>query len=141
MQDIWPFLLEHWYLSLAFVLLFVVIIYEEKKASGSGGFALAPATAVNLINREKAVVLDLRSEEQFKAGHIVDAVNVPFAEFEVKLKTLEKYQQRNLILVCPLNKSATLVMTKIRKAGFAKASLLAGSIDAWKKAELPLVKS
>lgn len=140
MQDIVPFLIQHWTLSLAFVVVLGVIIYEERK-SGGGRLAVNITAAVNLINREKALVLDLRPADQFKEGHIVDALNIPMLDLESKLKTLEKYQQRHVLIVCPFNKSATSVLTKFHKAGFGKAQLLAGGVEAWKKADLPLVKS
>lgn len=140
MQDLLPFLIHHWPLSLAFIAVLGIIIFEERRSAAPGGFALTPAAVVNLINREKAVVIDLRTAEQFQVGHIVEAIHLDYAELEEKFKSLQKYQQRPLIIVCPLNKSATLVMTKIRKAGFPKAQLLAGGMDAWTKADLPLVK-
>ncbi len=139
-HDILPFLIQHWELSTAFVALLILVVLEERKTSVGGRFAVSPTAAVTLINREKAVVLDLRTADQFQAGHIVDALSVPFADLDTELKSLHKYQQRILLIVCPLNKSATLVMAKLRKAGFAKAQLIAGGVEAWKRAELPLIK-
>ncbi len=140
MQDLIPFLLQHWALSLTFVVVLGLIIFEERRSSG-GGMAVAPAVAVNLINREKAAVVDLRTADEFKNGHIVDAINLPMTDLESKFKSLDKYKERHLLLICPLNKSATLMMAKLRKAGFTKVQLLAGGIGAWTRANLPLVKS
>ncbi len=140
MQDYISFLMDHWSLGLSILLILVLIVMEELKGKQGGGFAVSPQDAVNLINREKGVVVDLRAAEHFAAGHIVDAINIPLANWEKELKSLNKYRERPIIFIYPTNKSATVFLMKARQSGLAKLQLLAGGVEAWKNADLPLTQ-
>ena len=108
---------------------------------GGATQGLASADAVLLINREKAVVLDVSEPEEFAQGHIVGARNLPFGQVEEKLSSVVKNKGLPLILVCPRGARAGRLMGSVKKLGYEQAHVLAGGLDAWKAANLPVVKS
>ena len=142
MQEIISFLMQHWVLAGALVIVLFMLFYEERRSAAFGsGWAITPQAAVGRINKDKAVVVDLRSEEQFKKGHIVSAMNASYTALEEELKKLQRYQDKSMIVICPLNKSAIFVLRKLRKMGFKKAEIVSGGMAAWEKEGLPIVKN
>jgi len=105
----------------------------------SGG--LSTANAVQLINRERAVVVDVAEAEEFAAGHVGGAKNVPVGQLEQRLPEVVKNKTLPLILVCPTGARANRALAVARKLGYDKAQVLAGGLKAWKDANLPLEKA
>ncbi len=101
---------------------------------------LTPAAAVTLINREKAVVVDVRDAGEFAAGHLVGAKNIPLADLESKLVTSVKNKNLPLILVCQTGARSARALLTARKLGYAQSQSLAGGIAAWASASMPLEK-
>ena len=101
---------------------------------------LTPAAAVTLINREKAVVVDVRDASEFSAGHLVGAKNIPLADLESKLGSGVKNKNLPLILVCQTGARSARALLTARKLGYLQSQSLAGGIAAWAGASLPLEK-
>jgi rhodanese-related sulfurtransferase len=108
---------------------------------GAAGGTLTSAGAVQLINREKAVVIDVSDAEEFAAGHINNAKNVPFAQLEDKLGGQVKNKELPLILVCTSGARSSRAVSVAKKLGFANVQALAGGLKSWKEANLPLEKA
>ncbi len=70
MQKVLHFIASHWILVTLFVIAFIWLIIEEAKSKGTLGANLTPQTAVSLINRDNAVVIDTRDADAFATGHI-----------------------------------------------------------------------
>jgi rhodanese-related sulfurtransferase len=102
---------------------------------------LSPASAVQLINREKAVVIDVSESSEFVAGHVVGAKNIPLGELENKLASTVKNKSLPLILVCPTGARSGRALQVAKKLGYEQAQLLAGGLGAWKTANLPVEKA
>ena len=96
---------------------------------------------MDLVNRENAVVLDLRDRKDFDTGHIVDSLNIPYAALESRLGELEKYRERPLVIACRMGQHAGAAGTLLRKKGFTNVSRLTGGIAEWRNQNLPVVKS
>jgi len=96
--------------------------------------------AVQLINRRDALVLDVRDTGDYAAGHIANARHVPEAQLADRLKELEKFRARPIIVSCRTGSRAPSVSSLLRKKGFAEAFALRGGIAAWQQASLPLEK-
>ncbi len=133
------FIGHHWLLSAAFVLILLLLIWEEMRAKG-GGHRVSPQEAINLINREDGIVIDVRDRNVFQQGHIVDAVNVSQTELGAEFEKLKKYKDKCIILVCGSGQTTGLLGMKLRKSGFARVYILAGGLQAWTSANLPLAK-
>jgi rhodanese-related sulfurtransferase len=137
MPQLFEFIVRHWMLCAALVLLVILLLVEELK-NKRGGNRLSPQTMTHLINRERAVVIDLRAKDAFNQGHIVNAINIPQAELLNNPDKIKKYQDKPVILICDLGQGSTTVAPQLRKKGYNKVFILAGGLQAWKNAGLPL---
>lgn len=108
---------------------------------GAGGGGLVPAAAVQLINREKAVVIDVCEPGEFAAGHVVGARNVPLGELETKLGAAVKNKALPLILVCQSGARSGRAVAIAKKLGYEQAQSLAGGLSGWRAANLPVEKA
>jgi rhodanese-related sulfurtransferase len=108
---------------------------------GATSTGLSPAAAVQLINREKAVVVDVSDAAEFAAGHVGGAKNVPLAELEAKLAGVAKNKALPLILVCATGARSARAVLAAKKLGYEQAQSLAGGLTAWKAANLPVEKA
>ena len=102
---------------------------------------LTPAGAVQLINREKAVVVDVCETEEFAAGHVGGAKNIPLNQLEEKLPAAVKNKAVPLILVCQTGARSGRALGIAKKLGYQHVQSLGGGLGAWKTANLPLEKA
>ena len=140
MERLPEFISNHASLALAFVVILVSLLWVLWQSFGRGQKKLSPMDATQLINREDAVVLDVRSDGEFKQGHIVNAVNIPQKSVEEQLSKLDKYRNRPIITACRTGQVALGVGSVLRKNGFEQVYNLSGGLIAWEGANLPLVK-
>lgn len=126
-----PFMVAAWVLTLV-----MFILFERSKA----GKAVTPAQATNLINKENAVIIDIRPKKEWDTGHITGAKHIPLADLDRKMDELIKFQQRPIIVVCNLGQAAGSATRKLKAAGYEKAVRLAGGMTEWKGQSLPIVK-
>ncbi|MFN5349185.1 MAG: rhodanese-like domain-containing protein [Polaromonas sp.] len=110
-------------------------------ASGMNAGALSATGAVTLINREKAVVIDVSEPDEFAAGHVGGAKNVPFGELDNKLPLAAKNKALPLILVCATGARAHRAVAVAKKLGYDQAQALNGGLKAWREASLPVEKA
>jgi len=108
---------------------------------GATGGGLAPTAAVQLINREKAVVIDVCEPGEFAAGHVVGAKNIPLGELETKLGAAAKNKAVPLILVCQSGARSGRAVAIAKKLGYEQAQSLGGGLSAWRAANLPVEKA
>jgi rhodanese-related sulfurtransferase len=107
---------------------------------GAGGPWVNTLEATQLMNREEALVLDLRAAPDYAKGHILGAKNVPLADLERRLAELDKHKSRAVIVHCADGNRAGGAVAVLRKNGFAKVVNLAGGFNAWQQAGLPVEK-
>ena len=107
---------------------------------GATGGNLSIASAVQLINREKAVVVDVCEPAEFALGHLGGARNVPLAQLEQKLPGAVKNKALPLILVCQSGARSGRAVAQAKKLGYEKAQSLAGGLAAWRAANMPVDK-
>jgi rhodanese-related sulfurtransferase len=134
------FLIDNWHLFLvAFVsgaMLMWPVVGRGMRAGG-----VSPNAAVQLMNREKAVVVDVSEAEEFALGHVVGSKNIPVNQLEQRLPEQVKNKTLPLVLVCPNGARANRALETAKKLGYDKAQALAGGLAAWKEAGLPLEKA
>lgn len=138
MDALLPFIAEHWVLSSAFVVIVVLLLINEWRHRNFGLVGLEPQEVVDLMNHHQSVVLDVRSEAQYSEGHILGAQNVTKENLNDKLKKLQKYKSKPVILVCAQGLDAPKVGSLLREQGFEQVYLLSGGLHAWKGQGLPL---
>ncbi len=122
--------------SVFFFLLIAFIINEGKQ----GGAAITPTNLVSLVNREGAVIVDIRDIKEFNAGHIAGAVNFPAASFDSRAAELEPFREKPVIIVCKMGQQASAVGRKLKAMGFENVRRLSGGMAEWTASNLPVVK-
>lgn len=127
-------------LSLAFLGLTLAIVYTEIRRLFRGYKAVNPAQLTELINREDALVLDLRGQPDFEKGHIIGSRHLLPSQIEPEGKLLAKAKETPVVLVCAAGITASAAAEKLVKAGFKRVSVLDGGITGWQSAGLPLAK-
>jgi rhodanese-related sulfurtransferase len=105
----------------------------------SGGPWVNTAQATHLINREDALVVDVREPGEYGAGHILGARNVPLSRL-ADAAELGKRKDRPLILYCDSGDRSGKATSVLKKQGFARVVNLSGGIGAWQQAGLPVEK-
>ena len=133
------FVLENWYLF-ATALVSGGLLLWPTLAGGVGGGKVSAADAVRLINREKAVLIDISDPAEYAAGHAVGARSVPLAGLETS-RDLPKNKSLPLVVVCPTGTRAQRAVVVLKKLGFENTTALAGGLAAWRAANLPTEKA
>ena len=134
------FLIDNWML-IAIALASGGMLLWPLISSGMAAGSLSAAGAVQLINRDKAVVIDVCEATEFAAGHVVGAKNLPLGQFEEKLPTTVKNKTLPLILVCASGARANRALAIAKKLGYEQAQCLSGGLKSWKEANLPIEKA
>lgn len=137
MEQFFEFVGNHPILVGAFLVILALFVRNEV---ARGGRSVTAQELVNLVNRDGAVVVDVRDKHEFSQGHIVDAINVPHVAISSRLGELEKYKQKPVVLACKMGQHAGAAGTVLRKAGFENVSRLKGGIAEWRNQNLPVVK-
>lgn len=106
----------------------------------SGATNVGPNEATRLINREDAVILDVRNTDEFAIGHLPEGRNIPLAKLKDRAAEIEKFKERPLIVCCASGVRSVTAIGELKKLGFTKLYNLAGGVDAWRAASLPLKK-
>jgi len=106
----------------------------------AGGPWVNTVQLTQLINRENAIVIDVRDAAEYAKGHIVGARNVPLAQFEKRVGELEKLRNRPLVMHCESGNRSAKALDILRKNGFEKLYNLSGGYAAWLNAGLPAEK-
>lgn len=107
---------------------------------GGGSSRIDSLQATQLINGKNAIVLDVRSAEEFAAGSITGARNIPADKLSERGNEIARFKSRPLILVCQSGRQSQRALEQLRKDGFAEVYNLSGGLAAWQQAGLPLVK-
>lgn len=134
------FLTNHWALSLAFVLTFTLLLLTELRRRAGGATQLSPMDAVRLINQQDAVLLDVRDDGEFKAGHIANALHIPVGLLDKEIQQLDEHKAKPIILYCRSGVRSTNAALTLRKHGLANIYTLHGGFLAWQAANLPVKK-
>lgn len=133
------FIVDNWYLILLVLVSGAMLLVPMLKAGATGG--LSAAMAVQLINREKAVVIDVCGASEYAAGHVVGAKNVPLDELETRLPAVVKNKALPLVMVCASGGRAQRAAAVAQKLGYANAQVLNGGLRAWADAGMPVEKA
>jgi len=139
MEQYLEFFANHPFLFAALGMVMGMILYTEFQRAAAAGTHLSVAAATRLQNDEDALFLDVRDNAAFKAGHLIDAKNIPLKSLAGKLSELSKYKDKPLIVYCDAGMQSGKACDTLKKEGFSKLYSLKGGIAAWEKENLPLV--
>ena len=132
------FIIENWYLILLALASGAMLLWPVLAGGGASG--LSTADAVQLINRQKAVVVDVCAPEEYAEGHVSGAKNVPLAQLQERLPTVVKNKSVPIIMVCSRGARARRAAIMAKQIGYDNAQALAGGLGAWREANLPVEK-
>ena len=133
------FIVENWMLIAVAVSSGALLMWPLVKGAGAG--ALSPAGAVQLINRERGVVVDVSEPEEFALGHVGGARNIPLGQLEQRLTEVVKNKTVPLILIDASGGRSVRAEGIAKKLGYEKAQAMAGGLKSWKEANLPVEKA
>ncbi|WP_346796999.1 rhodanese-like domain-containing protein [Halomonas sp. Bachu 37] len=119
------------------VVLAAWVAYEVRTGAVN---AVTSSQATQLINREDAVIVDIREAKEFKTGHIAGARNIPQSNLDSRMNELDKYKTHPVIIVCKHGQSAGAAQAKLAKAGFERVQKLKGGMAQWQADGLPVVR-
>jgi rhodanese-related sulfurtransferase len=131
------FLLDNWMLlAMALASGFALLMPVLTKGSG-----LDPQAMVQLMNRDKAVVIDVCEPDEFARGHVIGAKNLPLGQLEDKLAQAVKNKTTHVIMVCQVGARSARAAATARKLGYENVQSLSGGLRAWVAASMPTEKA
>jgi rhodanese-related sulfurtransferase len=133
------FIVDNWLLIVIALSSGGMLAWPMVRGANSG--SLTAQGAVHLINRERAVVVDVREPDEFAAGHVTGAKNVPLEQLEARLTAAVKNKSVPLLLFCATGSRAQRAVAMARKLGYEQAQAVAGGLKSWKAANLPVEKA
>ena len=141
MQEYIDFFQQNMILSLVWAGLLVAFIMNIVKSATAAYKEVNVNQLTHLMNRENGVVVDIRSKDEFKQGHITDALHILPSDIKAgNFGSLENRKSDPIIVVCKTGQTAQESANLLAKAGFENVSLLKNGLIAWSEANLPLVR-
>ena len=131
---------NHPTLILAFLTVLGALIFIELRRNAGGAKTIGPSEAVTLVNRQNAVVLDIREDTEYHQGHIIGALNIPLSKLSNRINELEKKKKRPIITYCRSGARSASACRTLSKHGFEAVYNLSGGIAAWQGANLPTTR-
>ena len=134
------FFLDTWFLFVAAAVSGGLLLWPMLNKGAGGASKVSTNDAVQLINREKAVLIDVSEPAEYAAGHVAGSKSVPLGELEAST-ALPKNKSLPLVVVCPTGTRAGRAVATLKKLGFENSRALAGGFAAWRAANLPVEKT
>ena len=131
------FVAQQWLLVAALLAAVGMLFFHETRKSGP---SLSPQQAINMVNGQDGLFLDLRDGGDYKQGHIVEALNIPVAKLPSRMAELEKYKTRPIVLVCKMGQQAGVAGKQLKAAGYEEVYKMSGGMMEWGNLQLPTVK-
>lgn len=139
MQEISTFIINHLLLTYAFSGVLILLMIVEFLKQKRNAFVINTTRAVQLINHDNAIVIDIRVADSYAKGHIIDAQSIAASDLTTNTKKYEKFKLKPVIVVCNTGSESQKIAALLLKQGY-NAYSLAGGLRAWSGADMPLVK-
>ena len=136
-DQMFEFIGNHLLLVGTFVFLFVAFLVNEGK---QGGASVSTANLVNLVNREGAVIVDIRDKSDFGNGHISGAIHIPFSSIDQRASEIGSDKDKPVVLVCKMGQHSSAAGKKLKNLGFENVRRLSGGMQEWNASGLPVIK-
>lgn len=137
MENLGGFIVNHWILSTAWIVLAWLVFSDAINRKLTGLQPLDANQSVRLVNQYKGKFVDVREADEFEKEHIADSVNLPLSKLDEELKKL-KNKSQPLVIVCASGQRARNAAKKLKSNNFEEVYVMTGGINAWKEAKLPL---
>lgn len=137
MDRLFEFVVNHYILVSLFVAFLVAILILESRR---GGAKISAQGAVNLINKDEAVVVDIRDRKEFGEGRITGSINIPLNSLKSRVGELSKFKDKQIIVADKMGQHSAMAVKQLNGEGFSNVVRLNGGVADWKASNLPLVK-
>ena len=107
---------------------------------GAGGASVNTLQATQMINRQDALMLDVREQAEYAQSHILNSRGLPLSQIEARVGDIEKYKDKAVIVYCATGNRSSAAAAALRKRGFNQVFNLSGGFAAWQQAGLPVQK-
>jgi len=134
------FLTQNWFLFVMLAAILLLLAFDPSNKSLGGARKVSASQLPMVQSRQSAVVVDIRSKDEFRSGHIAQSINLPLDTLGDSLKKLNKYKGKPLILVCQTGARVSKAAAVLKSGEFSDLYALDGGIAAWTKENLPLSK-
>ncbi len=139
MDELSTFAFNHWELVAAFLVTLALLLFNIFGDQIRGFQSIGPEAAIRILNGEKALLIDVRTEEELsKDGRVKSASHIPLNQLKNRLGDLEKYHQQPVIAICRSGQRSGVACSQLKKNGFEEVYNLKGGILSWKSAGLPV---
>jgi rhodanese-related sulfurtransferase len=137
MERVFEFAVNHYILVSLFVALLIALIVLESRR---GGQKVSAQAAVSSINRDEAIVVDIRDRKDFNEGRITGSINIPLSGLKSRVSELKKHQNKQIIVADKMGQHSAMAVKQLKEEGFNNVVRLNGGIADWRASNLPLVK-
>lgn len=130
------FLIDNWYLSFP---LFLTIILWSRYEMNRGGNKISSSDLTRLSNKSSAMVIDLRTSEEFEVGYIANSINMPHDNFDKYSHQISSDLDKPIILICSMGRQSANIGEKLKNMKYTNINILSGGIMTWQQEGLPLI--
>jgi len=127
-------------LVIAIIIVSLMLIHSLVGEKLRGYSSITPAESTQMINHDDAMVLDVRENNEFSEGHIINALHIPLSNLKTRFNDLEKHKSKKVIVACRSGHRSSQACASLKKEGFEQVFNLRGGVMAWESAGLPLIK-
>ena len=138
MDRLLEFSINHWDLVVALVIILMMLFGGGIMRQIRGYKEVTSGDAVTLMNRNGAIYVDVREDNEYVDGHLLDSIHIPLGQLVSRIAELDAYKQQPVIVGCRSGSRSAMGCARLRKAGFETVYNLKGGILAWQNANLPL---
>ena len=136
MQQLSAFFVTNWPLLLALIIILFMLVRSYVGPGASR--PVSPMELLQLINHQNALVLDVRTDKEYRDGHIINSMHIPLSTLSDQLSKLAAYKHASVVIVCRSGARSAQAAGTLRKVGFEQVHNLAGGVMAWQNANMPL---
>lgn len=137
MDQLIEFVTNHIELSALFIGLLVALWFSEKSRSGR---SISPQETTLMLNRDEAVIVDVRDKKEYSEGRIAGSIHIPFANLKERSSELDKYKEKHIVLVDKMGQHSGMAGKTLQAEGFENVCRMTGGISEWKNSNMPLIK-
>ncbi len=130
------FLTQQWLLAACLLTAIGMLFFHEKRKSGP---SVSPQQAINLVNSDDGIFVDLRDGGDYQQGHVVGAVNIPASKLANRMGELEKFKSKPIVLICKMGQHSGVAGKQLKAGGFEQVFKMSGGMLEWGNLQLPTV--
>ena len=140
MDQLISFTNQNTILVIAIIVVSLMLIHSLVGEKLRGYSSISPAESTTMINRDSAILIDVRESNEYSTGHIINSMHIPLSSLKGRLNELEKHKANKIIMACRSGSRSSHACAILKKAGFEHVFNLSGGVMAWESANLPLIK-